>query len=163
MSCIPAPHHGGSHWEAVVSRLEEGLHVVSLLVFFIVYCCLLSGFLHFMGEERYLLGEVDCSIVVALHHVMMLSVFTIAGEDLGFWIRPRSTIWFSQFVVSEFEDGCWVQCFRMTKRAVFSLAEMLCLQIQRCDTRYRLAIPMLIRICYTLFKLAQGCSIFICS
>jgi hypothetical protein len=51
----------------------------------------------------------------------------------------------------------------MTKRAMFSLAEMLCLQIQRRDTRYRLAIPVLVRVCCTLFKLAQGCSIFICS
>jgi hypothetical protein len=117
----------------------------------------------FTGENRYLLGEADCSAVVALHHVMMLSVFTIAGEDLGFWTRPRSTTWFSRFVVSEFEDDRWVQCFRMTKMAVFSLAEMLRSKIQRRDTWYRLAIPVLVRVCCTLFKLAQGCSIFICS
>jgi hypothetical protein len=58
----------------------------------------------FTGEDRYLLEEADCSAAVALHHVRMLSFFTIAGEDLGFWVRPRSTTWFSRFVVSEFED-----------------------------------------------------------
>jgi hypothetical protein len=51
----------------------------------------------------------------------------------------------------------------MTKKAVFSLAEMLRSQIQRRDTRYKLAIPVLVRICCILFKLAQDCSIFICS
>jgi hypothetical protein len=63
-------------------------------------------------------------------------VFTIAGEDLGYWVRPRSTTWFSRFVVEEFQDDRWVQCFRMTKRVVFSLVEMLRLQIQRRDTWY---------------------------
>jgi hypothetical protein len=51
----------------------------------------------------------------------------------------------------------------MMKRAVFSLAEMHHPQIQKRDTRYRLAIPVLVKVCYTHFKLVQGCSIFICS
>jgi hypothetical protein len=109
-----------------------------------------------------LLGEGDCSALAALHHVRMLSIFSVVEEDLGFWVRPRSTTWFSRFVVEEFEDDRWIQCFQTTKRAVFSLAEMLRPQIQRRDTRYRLAIPVLVRVCCTLFKLAQGCSIFIC-
>ena len=45
----------------------------------------------FTEEVRYLLKEVDCSSIVALHHVKMFLVFTIVGEDLGFWMRPRST------------------------------------------------------------------------
>jgi hypothetical protein len=39
MSCIPAPHRGGSHWEAVVSCPKEGLYVVSLWIF--LHCPLL--------------------------------------------------------------------------------------------------------------------------
>jgi hypothetical protein len=117
----------------------------------------------FTGKQGYVLGEGDCSALAALHHVRMLSIFSVVEEDLGFWVRPRSTTWFSHFVVEEFEDDRWIQCFRMTKRAVFFLAEMLHPQIKRRDTRYRLAIPMLVRVCCTLFKLAQDCSIFICT
>jgi hypothetical protein len=65
----------------------------------------------FTGEQGYLLGEGDCSTLAALHHVRMLSIFSIVGEDLGFWVRPRSTTWFSYFVVEEFEDDRWIQCF----------------------------------------------------
>jgi hypothetical protein len=117
----------------------------------------------FVGEGGSLLGVGgNCYVIPAVHHVRMLSMFTVAGEDLGYWVQPRSTTWFSRFVLEEFQEDRWVQCFRMTKRAVFSLAEMLRPEIQRRDTRYRLAIPALVRVCCTLFKLAQGCSIFIC-
>ena len=40
---------------------------------------------------------------------------------------------------------------------------MLHFQIERHDTQYHLAILVLVRVYCTLFKLAQGCSIFICS
>jgi hypothetical protein len=52
--------------------------------------------------------------------------------------------------------------FRMTKRAVFTLAEILKPHVQKHDTRYRLAIPVIIRVACTLFKLAQGASLLIC-
>ena len=52
-----------------------------------------------------MLGEGDCSTLATLHQVKMLSIFSFAGEDLGFWVKPRSTTWFSCFIVEEFEDN----------------------------------------------------------
>ena len=53
--------------------------------------------------------------------------------------------------------------FCMTKVAVFSLADLLRLHVEKQDTKYRLAIPVLIRLVCTLFKLTHGTSLFICS
>jgi hypothetical protein len=38
------------------------------------------------GEEGYVFGRGDCSILAAIHHVRMLSEFIMAGEDLGYWV-----------------------------------------------------------------------------
>ena len=51
----------------------------------------------------------------------------------------------------------------MTKRAVVSLSDLLRPHVQRENTRYRLAVPVLIRVACTLFKLARGANLTICS
>jgi hypothetical protein len=82
--------------------------------------------------------------------------------DFGFWVKPRSTAWFSRLVIDQFDDERWVQHFRMTKAAVMGLLEMLAPHIRRQNTKDRLAIPVIIRVYCTLFKLAQGASLTIC-
>jgi hypothetical protein len=56
----------------------------------------------FTGEEGYVLEGGDFSVFAIVHHVRMLSMFIVVGEDLGYWVRPRLTTWFSRFVVEEF-------------------------------------------------------------
>jgi hypothetical protein len=46
---------------------------------------------------------------------------------------------------------------------MFRLADMLAPHIRRHNIRYRLAIPIVVRVYCTLFKLAQGASLAICS
>ena len=53
--------------------------------------------------------------------------------------------------------------FRMSKRSIMALADLLKPHVQRQDTRYQLAIPVLIRVACTLFKLSHGASLLICS
>ena len=53
--------------------------------------------------------------------------------------------------------------FRMTKPVVHTLSELLKPSMYKKDTKYRLAIPMLVRVACTLFKLTHGASLFICS
>jgi hypothetical protein len=53
--------------------------------------------------------------------------------------------------------------FRMTKPAVFALSDLLKPHVQKQDTKYHLAIPVLVRIAVTLFKLTHGASLFVCS
>lgn len=52
---------------------------------------------------------------------------------------------------------------RMTKPAVMALSDVLKPHVQRENTRYRLAIPVLIRVGCTLFKLAHGANMTVCS
>ena len=87
----------------------------------------------------------------------------LLDDDLGYWVRPRSTTWFSRFLLCEYDDTRWIQMFRMNKAAVFALAELLAPQVQKADTKFRVAIPVLIRVACTLFKLTHGSSLFICS
>ena len=100
---------------------------------------------------------------VALQNFRLCTSFNVFDDDLGFWVKPRSTMWFSRFLLSEYDDTRWVQMFRLTKPAVFALADLLRPSIRKKDTRYRLAILVVIRVACSLFKLTHGASLFICS
>ena len=98
-----------------------------------------------------------------LHTFRLSSVFTYLEADLGYWVKPRSTAWFSRFLLDQYDDDRWVSMFRMTKPTVYNLATLLKPAIEKKNTKYRLAILVLVRIACTLFKLTHGCSLFICS
>jgi hypothetical protein len=107
--------------------------------------------------------DEDTFATAVLHNVRLCSVFYLLDEDLGFWVKPRSTTWFSRFLLGQYREERWIQMFRMTKPAVFALSDLLKPHIQKQDTRYRLAIPVLVRVAVTLFKLTHGASLFVYS
>ena len=76
---------------------------------------------------------------------------------------PRSTSWFSRFVLQEYDDNKWLENFRLTKAAVFSLKILLQPHIEKQNTHYRLAIPPTVRVACALFKLCQGAGLLLCS
>jgi hypothetical protein len=78
-------------------------------------------------------------------------------------VKPLNTTWFSQFLLSEYSEERWIQMFRMTKPTVFALSDLLKPNLQKQNTKYRLAIPILVRVAVTLFKLTHGASLFVCS
>ena len=53
--------------------------------------------------------------------------------------------------------------FQMTKASVFSLADLLEPQIWKKNMKYHLAIPVLIRVVVTLFKLSHRVNFIMCS
>jgi hypothetical protein len=53
--------------------------------------------------------------------------------------------------------------FRMTKPAVFALSDLLKPHVEKQDTKYRLAIPVLVCVVVTLFKLTHGASLLVYS
>jgi hypothetical protein len=108
-------------------------------------------------------AEAERIAAAALYNFRVCNVFTLLDEDLGFWVKPRSTTWFSRFLLSQYGQERWIQMFRMTKPAVFALSDLLKPHIQKQDTKYRLAIPVLVRLAVTLFKLTHGTSLFVCS
>ena len=53
--------------------------------------------------------------------------------------------------------------FHMTKPIVFALSDLLKPNLQKQDTKYCLAILVLVRVAVILFKLTHGASLFVCS
>jgi hypothetical protein len=51
----------------------------------------------------------------------------------------------------------------MSKPAVFALSNLLKPHVQKQDIKFRLGIPMLVRVAVTLFKLTHGASLFVMS
>lgn len=85
--------------------------------------------------------------------------FICFNNDLRYWMKPRSTTWFSDFFIFLYSDSRWIEQFRMDKAAVADLWSRLCPHIQKHDTKYRQAIPVEVRVCCCLYNLAQGASI----
>ena len=65
--------------------------------------------------------------------------------------------------MKQYDDSRWVQLFRMTKPAIMALADVLKPVVEKQNTRYRLAIPVLFRVACTLFKLTHGANMTVCS
>lgn len=63
----------------------------------------------------------------------------------------------------KYDDARWVQMFRFTKRSMFSLAQLLSPSIQKQNTKYCMAVPVIVRLACTLFKLSHGATLLICS
>lgn len=99
----------------------------------------------------------------SLSNFRLCTMATVFDEDVSFWVHPRSTTWFSRFLLEQYDDERWVQMFRMSKRAVVALADLLRPHVERQNTKYRIAIPVLIRVACSLFKLTHGASLIVCS
>jgi hypothetical protein len=85
------------------------------------------------------------------------------NDDLRYWVKPRSTTWFSGFLMSLYDDSRWIEQFEMEKEAVADLCSRLCPHIQKQDTKYRQAIPVEVKVCCCLYKLAQGATLLQCN
>jgi len=107
--------------------------------------------------------DMDTLAGAALHTFRLCNVFSFLDEDMGYWVKPRSTTWFSRFLLNQYDDERWIAMFRMTKPAVQNLAELLKPIVKKKDTKNRLAIPVLVCVACILFKLTHGASMFFCS
>lgn len=109
------------------------------------------------------LVNMQSIVASVLHDFRIAHATTLLDQELGWWVLPRSTSWFSRFVLQEYDDNRWLENFRLSKSAVFSLTNLLCPHIEKANTHYRLAIPPIVRVACTLFKLCQGASLLLCS
>jgi hypothetical protein len=88
--------------------------------------------------------------VSSLHTYRLCNLFFVFNEDLGYWVKPRSTTWFTRFLMEQYEDDCWFESLRMSKVVVFNLKELLRSHILKRDTRYRLAVRCCWRRCHVI-------------
>jgi hypothetical protein len=109
------------------------------------------------------LQDMNGILSTVLHDFQLAHSASFLDAKVGWWVKPRSLAWFSQFLLHEYDDARWVQCFRMSKSVVFRLASLLRPQCERQNTKYRKAIPVPVRVACALFKLTQGVSLLIYS
>ena len=68
-------------------------------------------------------------------------------------------MWFSQFVMYEFDHTRWIYNLRMSKAVVLCFASILTPHIEKKDTTYCRAILVVVKLCCTLYKLVQRASL----
>jgi hypothetical protein len=61
--------------------------------------------------------------------------------------------------MNAFDDGRWIQNFCMDKRTIAGICDRLCPHVRKQDTTYRKAVPVEVRVCVCLYKLAHGANI----
>jgi hypothetical protein len=61
------------------------------------------------------MDNFQCTSIVALYSFQLCNNLLLGDHELGYWVKPRSTTWFSRFVVEEYNDDRWSSLFRMTK------------------------------------------------
>jgi hypothetical protein len=82
--------------------------------------------------------------------------------ELGYWVKPGNTTWFSIFLLIEFEEGRSLKNFHMNK-VMFSIVDHLKPVFQIQNIKYRQSIIVEILVCCTMFKLAQDVNFIICN
>jgi hypothetical protein len=82
------------------------------------------------------LVNMNTIIASVLHDFRLFHARVILDGELGFWVLPRSTAWFSQFMLHEYDDSRWVLNFRFTKAAIFQMAALLAPHCEKMDSRY---------------------------
>jgi len=50
----------------------------------------------------------------------------LVAKDLAHWVKPKSTTWYSHFLLVEYDDNRWREMFRMLKNALFNIVRKLC-------------------------------------
>jgi hypothetical protein len=108
--------------------------------------------------------DVQLALSTAALHDHRLSCGLIYfDDDLRYWVKLRSTTWFSDFLISLYDDARWIEQFQMDKASIADLCYRLRPQIEKQDTKYRQAVPVEVRVCCCLYKLAHGASLLLCS
>lgn len=82
------------------------------------------------------LEKMETVISSVLHDFCLRHAGGALGEELGFWVKPRSMAWFSQFLMFEYDNSRWVENFRMSTEGVQQLTRILAPRLERKDTNY---------------------------
>jgi hypothetical protein len=98
-----------------------------------------------------------------LHDFRVAHARSLLDQDVGWWVKPRSTTWFSRFFLFEYDDSRWIEIFFISKSSLLNLSRMLAPHIQRQNTRFQKAVPSVVKVACALYKLTQGASLLSCS
>jgi hypothetical protein len=98
--------------------------------------------------------NIETIVSAVLHDFQLRNANLLLGVDIEFRVLPKSTTWFSQFLIFKYNDTRWVENFCMNKESFFRLSNLLRPVIQKQDTTFRHAIP-------TTCRLPSHCTSFV--
>lgn len=58
---------------------------------------------------------------IMFHHLQMCNYLLVLSEDLRHWVKLKCIIWFSQFLLTKYNDHRWVENFKMMKQICLKL------------------------------------------
>ena len=64
-----------------------------------------------LGEMHDTLMNMETIVSGVLHDFRFSNAAQLLGADLSFWVLPRSTAWFSQFLMYEYDNARWIENF----------------------------------------------------
>jgi len=73
---------------------------------------------HLQDDDKYMTYIVDGVIDATLHYFKLYTIFNCFDDNLGFWIKPRSIISFSRFLLKYYDNDCKIQLFCMMKHVL---------------------------------------------
>ncbi len=91
-----------------------------------------------------------------LYNLQLCYNLNVMGFDLAYWIKPCNITWFFIFLLIEYDDGCWIQNFHMSKETLFDIANKLKFMIVKKNTWYHVAILVKVRVACVIYKLFHG-------
>jgi hypothetical protein len=98
------------------------------------------------------------------HQYKLSSIFnSLFDKDLGTKAKTRSTTWYSQFFMNQYNNLRWVEHFKVTKEFAFQLTMKLKYLIEKQNIYYKCAIPIGIQIECSFNKFAHGTKYFQCN
>jgi len=85
--------------------------------------------LDFMGLSwlSFLLLDIRIMLAfIALHDYCISCNMLLVAKDLGHWVKPKNTTWYSHSFLVKYGDNRGREMFRMLKSALFNIARKLC-------------------------------------
>lgn len=98
-----------------------------------------------------------------LYNYCLASGLLCFDDGLRYWVKPHSTVWFSDFLMAMYNDNRWIENFRMDKCSVVEITFWLRDSIAKNDTNYCIAVLVEVRVCACLYKLVHGATLLTCS
>jgi hypothetical protein len=115
--------------------------------------------------------DMNCNFIfetmvnaIILHSYRISYVYELLlCQELGDWVKARSTTWYSQFLLTQYEDKSWIEHFQVNRTFVRQLPKRLKWKMQKHDTNYKCIVLVNIRIACALYKLTHASEYLQCS
>eukprot|EP01018_Ginkgo_biloba_P026608 Gb_15989 [translate_table: standard] len=96
-------------------------------------------------------------------YVLLQRIATVCGTssqlDNGWWVKPRSLVWFDRFLCEVYDDNRWVEILRVSRSTFVWLCDQVQSDIEKHTSNWRLPIPVTCRVGAALYRLASGCAL----